>query len=166
MDDSTCMDKQTLALDALSNLTGRFCEKPDFAELMDLLLMTLCGQFSVGHAFALLFKPGSQSFNETFFATGRFKGNAGLRSLSGRPADWSCLIRDRRTHRAEDLEDSPCARSLSRVLNGAGVVLVSPLIHHGDFFGVIGLGERLTNTPYSPEDIETVSYTHLTLPTN
>jgi PAS domain S-box-containing protein len=154
MDDSTCINKQTLALDALSNLTGRFCEKQDFEELIDLLLMTLCGQFSVAHAFALLFKPSSQSLNETFFATGDFKGNARLRSLSDRPADWSCLVRDRKTCRAEELEDSPCARSLSRVLHGAGVILVSPLVHHDDFFGVIGLGERITGTPYSSEDMD------------
>ena len=154
MGDSTCIGKQTLALDALSNLTGRFCEKPDFEELINLLLMTLCGQFSVAHAFALLLKPSTQSLNETFFATGGFKGNAGLESLSGRPADWSCLIRDRQTRRAEDLEESPCARSLSRVLRGAGVVLVSPLIHTDDFFGVIGLGERITELPYSREDME------------
>jgi signal transduction histidine kinase len=154
MDDSACVDKQTLALDALSNLTGRFCEKPDFEELIGLLLMTLCGQFSVASAFALLFKPSSQSLNETFFATGDFMGSAGLKSLSGRPADWSCLVRDRKTRRARDLEDSPCARSLSRILQGAGVVLVSPLIHHDDFFGVIGLGERITNGSYSNEDMD------------
>jgi len=154
MGDSACIDKQTLALDALSTLTGRFCEKPDFEELIDLLLMTLCGQFSVAHTFALLLKPSSQSLNKTFFATGGFTANAGLESLSGRPADWSCLVRDRQTRRAEDLEDSPCARSLSRVLHGAGVVLVSPLIHNDDFFGVIGLGERITETPYSREDME------------
>ncbi len=154
MSDSACMDKQTLALDALSNLTGRFCEKPDFEELIDLLLMTLCGQFSVADAFALLLKPRSRSLNKTFFATGGFKGNAGLESLSGRPADWNCLIRDRQTRRAEDLEESPCARSLSRVLHGAGVVLVAPLIHNDDFFGVIGLGERITETPHSSEDME------------
>jgi len=154
MGDSSCIDKQTLALDALSNLTGHFCEKPDFEELIDLLLMTLCGQFSVAHAFALLLKPSSQSLNKTFFATGGFEGNGGLQSLSGRPADWSCLVRDRQTRRAEDLEDSPCARSLSRVLHGAGVVLVAPLIHNDDFFGVIGLGERITELPYSREDME------------
>jgi nitrogen-specific signal transduction histidine kinase len=116
--------------------------------------MTLCGQFSVAHAFALLLKPSSQSLNKTFFATGGFRDNARLQSLSDRPADWSCLIRDRRTRLAGDLEDSPCARSLSRVLRGAGVVLVAPLIHHDEFFGVIGLGERITETPYSREDME------------
>ncbi len=152
--DSPCMDKQTLALDALSNLTGRFCEKPDFGELIDLLLMTLCGQFSVANAFALLLKPNSQSLNKTYFATGSFSGHAGLDSLSGRPADWSCLIRDRQTRRAEDLAESPCALSLSRVLHGAGVVLVSPLIHSGEFIGVIGLGERITEMPYTPGDVE------------
>jgi len=152
--DSFCMDKQTLALDALSNLTGRFCEKPDFAELIDFLLMTLCGQFAVANAFALLLKPGSQGLNQTYFATGEFKEQPCPDLLSNRPADWSCLIRDRQTRRARDLEEYPCARSLSRVLQGAGVILVSPLINHDEFFGVIGLGERLTKIPYNSEDMD------------
>jgi PAS domain S-box-containing protein len=154
MDDSACIDKQTLALDALSTLTGHFCEKPDFEDLIDLLLMTLCGQFATADAFALLLKPSTLSLNETYFATGAFTDDAALESLSERPADWSCLVRDRQTCRARDLEDSPCALSVARVLQGAGVVLVSPLLHHDDFFGVVGLGERVTKLPYAKDDMD------------
>jgi hypothetical protein len=75
------MEKQILALDSLSKLTRQFCDKPDFEHLVDILLMTLCGQFSVADSFALLRKPNSQTINQSFFATGRFKSEVLLTSI-------------------------------------------------------------------------------------
>lgn len=148
------MEKQILALDALSKLTRQFCDKPDFERLIDVLMMTLCGQFSVADSFALLRKPSSQSLNQSFFATGRFTKNVILATLQITPDDWPAGPATRHVCRVDEFSHSSDPTALIPRLVSAGVTLICPLSHNDNFFGVIGMGDRVTGTPYTPEDMD------------
>jgi signal transduction histidine kinase len=148
------VDKQILALDALSKLTRQFCDKPDFERLIDVLMMTLCGQFSVADVFALLKKPSSYSLNQSFFATGRFKRDVMLASLQVASVDLEDTLRIGHVRKVSEFEPSSESTDLLPVLVSAGVNLVCPLIHNDTFFGIIGLGNRVTGKTYAQEDIE------------
>ena len=150
----TLVDKQVLALDALSKLTRQFCDKPDFERFIDVLMMTLCGQFSVADVFALLKKPSSHSLNQSFFATGRFKKDVMLASLQVAVADLQNTLRIRHVRKVSEIEPSSEWTHLLPVLVNRGVNLVCPLIHNDKFFGIIGLGKRVTGKAYAEEDME------------
>lgn len=148
------MERRILALDALSKLTRQFCDKPDFERLIDILLMTLCGQFSVTDSFALLRKPSSQVVRESFFATGRFKGEALLSSLQLVVDEWrqfSSRAGVSKVGGAEHLDQAP---RLISILVASGVKVVCPLYHEEELIGVIGLGDRVTDKGYEADDIE------------
>ncbi len=147
------LERQTLAFDALSKLTRQFCEHPDFEQLMDILLMTLCGQFSIADSFALLKKPSAQSLNKSFFATGRFRKDIMIPSLQVEREDWGQALAERRVRNIDEFDLVDEATDQIGILARAGVSLICPLIHSGKFFGVIGLGKRVTGTDCTEEDI-------------
>lgn len=53
-----------------------------------------------------------------------------------------------------ELESSSESARLGFILAECGVALVCPLSHNEEFFGIIGLGERVTKKPYDKEDLE------------
>lgn len=148
------MERQMLAFDALSKLTRQFCKHPDFGQLMDVLLMTLCGQFSTADSFALLKKPSAQSLNKSFFATGRFRKDILIPSLQVEREDWERALVEGRVQRIDEFELMDQSADQIDVLARVGVRLICPLVHSKKFFGVIGLGERVTGTAYLKEDVD------------
>ena len=147
---------QALALDSLSRLTRQFCEKPDFERLIEVLLMTFCGQFSVGDSFAILKKPSPQPEGHSFFATGHYRDNVLLTSTRLSHEDWAFFAQVDDVidlDRADDLGEK-C--EIINLLTQQGVRLVCPLVHDQSVFGIIGLGARLTGRDYSPRDIDLV----------
>ena len=153
-DDRQPMEKQILALDSLSKLTRQFCDKPDFEHLVDILLMTLCGQFSVADSFALLRKPNSQTVNQSFFATGRFKNEVLLTSIHLAPDEWGEFSTGTGVSRVVGSGQSDEPPRLISVLAECGVKVVCPLYHNDDLIGVVGLGNRVTEKGYESEDID------------
>ena len=147
------LERQILAFDALSKLTKQFCEHPDFEQMMDILLMTLCGQFSIADSFALLKKPSAQSLNRSFFATGRFRKDIMIPSLQVEREDWGRALTERRVQNIDEFDPVDEATDQINILAKVGVSLICPLIHSGKFFGIIGLGQRVTGTAYTEEDI-------------
>lgn len=148
------LERQTLALDALSKLTRQFCDKPDFEELISVLLMTICGQFSVADSFALLRKPRSHALSQSFFATGRFRNNVLLPSLQLTPNDWRHFSVSGLVWRAGRLRPLGESDQLISILEECGVTLVCPLIQSEDFFGIIGLANRVTGKPFEQDDVD------------
>ena len=112
----TPVDKQILALDALSKLTREFCDTPDFERLIDVLMLTLCGQFAVADVFALLRRPSLQSLNQSFFATGRYKRDVMLASLPVTAASHSARKKAFSRRRA-------CSATLSTKLTLSGIMV-------------------------------------------
>jgi two-component system NtrC family sensor kinase len=148
------MERQVLAFDALSKLTRRFCDRPDFEQLMDVLLMTLCGQFSIGDSFALLKKPSARSLNKSFFATGRFREDVLIPALQIGAERWMRTPAGRRVQTIEEFDLVDEAADQIAVLARVGVKLICPLVHSHKFFGIIGLGSRVTGAAYAEEDME------------
>jgi signal transduction histidine kinase len=148
------LERQILALDALSKLTRQFCERPDFEQLIDVLLMTLCGQFSTAESFALLKKPSAQSLNKSFFATGGFRKSILLASLPVEPGDWGCALGHRGAQRIGEAGTGGDTTAHVGLLTQAGVDVVCPLVHGRVFLGIVGLGAKVTGRPYADHDIE------------
>jgi signal transduction histidine kinase len=148
------LERQILAFDALSKLTKQFCDRPDFEHLMDILLMTLCGQFSIADSFALLKKPNAQSLNKSFFATGRFRKDIMVPSLQLEPEYWGKALAERRVQRIDEFNLVDEGTDQVGMLNRVGVSLICPLVHSDKFFGIIGLAQRVNQMPYTQEDID------------
>ncbi|MFH1314569.1 MAG: ATP-binding protein [Candidatus Eisenbacteria bacterium] len=149
----SCGERQILALDALSKLTRQFCDKPDFEQLISLILMTMCGQFSVADSFALLRKPGWQIWNNSFFATGKLTGNIRLGSLVLTPDDRERFAGEETVCRVARLASQGESDSIVSLLSESGVSVVCPLVHGDAFFGIVGLGERVTGKGYGEDDL-------------
>jgi two-component system NtrC family sensor kinase len=147
-------ERKLLALDALSNLTKQFCERPDFEQLIDVLLMTLCGQFSTADSFALLKKPSAQSLNKSFFATGRFRRDILIASLPIEAEDWGRALAERRVRHIEEFDIVDDTTDQIGFLARIGVSLLCPLVQSEKFFGIVGLGLRVTGTPYTGADTD------------
>lgn len=148
------LERQFLALDALSRLTRQFSEKPDFQKLIEILLLTLSGQFSVADLFALLHMPGSPSLKQSFFGVGVFKTNPSLALLELTPDHFLYFSQYGTVHQVRKLKSSPKMAKLSFILAECGVKLVCPLLHNDRLLGIIGIGHKLTQEPYEQEDID------------
>lgn len=148
------LERRLLALDALSKLARQFSEKPDFKQLVSVLLMTLCGQFSVGDAVAMLKKPRPGMCGQTFFATGRFRKQSALAELDVLMEDCAVIVGSRNACKLNDLDLSDRHSGIMPVLRECGVTLACPLVHDDDLLGIIGIGDRVNGKDYSQEDID------------
>ena len=148
------LERRLMALDALSKLARQFSEKPDFKHLMNLLLMTLSGQFSVGDAMAVLKRPRTGACGQTFFATGRFRKCGKLAEMDVSRDNCAPLMGGQRVCRVMDFDLSDRHSGLIPELTECGVNLVCPLVHKEDLLGLIGLGERVNGKAFSQEDAE------------
>ncbi len=147
-------EKSLLALDAIAKLTRQFADKPDFQQLVQTILFTLSGQFSLPDSFSILRKPGAPDQKVAFTATGKFSTNMLLKSLMLTPElGWYFLQHSSPNLVSEsDLQDA-CASHVA-ILRDCGVEVVCPLIHSDKLLGIIGLGKRVTKRPFAPEDIQ------------
>jgi signal transduction histidine kinase len=148
------LEKHTLALDALSNLTSQFCDKPDFEQLIDVLLMTLCGQFSVADSCAVLRKPITQSLGCSFFATGNLRSSTLLESLNLTAHDRDRFDGGSAVRRTSELASGGETDELVSILTQCGIEVVCSLIHGRKFLGIVGLGRRVTGKPYGQDDLD------------
>jgi signal transduction histidine kinase len=148
------LERRLLALDALSKLARQFSERPDFKHLMGVLLMTLCGQFSVGDAAAVLKRPRSGACGPTYFATGRFRKSAELASLDITKDACAALLGGQGSVKLQDLDLSDRHSGLIPTLRQNGVSMVCPLVHNEDLLGIIGLGPRVNGKAFSREDAD------------
>ena len=158
-------ERRLLALDALSKLAKQFSERPDFRQLMNVLLMTLCGQFSVGDTVAILKRPSSGTYGQTFFATGRFRRKSELARIDISSENCTVLLAGSDACKLQDLDLSDRHTGIIPALRECGVCLVCPLVHNDELLGLIGIGERATGGSLSQEDIDLlVSVVHTITP--
>ncbi|MBN2226226.1 MAG: GHKL domain-containing protein [candidate division Zixibacteria bacterium] len=148
------LDKQMLGLDALSKLARQFSNKPEFYQLIEVLLLTLSGQFSVADAFALLHKPGLKEAQHGFFGTGKYRNNPKMMNLELNDEQCRNMI-SRNEPKVVSGENVPdCCRSFFDFLEEVDAEIICPMVNNDKLLGVIGLGKRVTGKAFQPEDID------------
>jgi len=151
--DRLTMDKQLLAMDALSKLAKQYSSKPDFESLVEVLIMTLSGQFSVANAFAILFPPGHSPEDPFFYATGKFKNNHLLATLELTSEHHSYFVEHAAPQRVKELSDSGRVASLGFILSECETGLIVPLVHNNLLVGILGLGKKVNRKKYEDAEI-------------
>ncbi len=152
--DERHLEKQVLALDALSELTRQFASKPDFEELLNIILYTFSGQFGVGSCFISVRSPNSKKEKQAFSSIGKFKDKVSLELFGTPENDSEFFLKRTNAYRAEELEhnvSSPLAKSILEI---GSLKVIVPLIHDGRLTGLIGLGDKLNIAPYSDSELE------------
>ena len=147
-------EKSILALDAIAKLTRQFVDEPDFQQLVQTILFTLSGQFSLLDSFSIMRKPGVPDQEVVFTATGKFNTNMLLKSLILTPELYRYFLKHSSSSFASALDMQDVCPGHSTILRDCGVEIVSPLIHNDRLLGIIGLGRRVTKMPFTSEDIE------------
>jgi len=147
-------DKQLLALNALTELARKFSNQPDFYELVDTVVLTLAGQFSVTNAFAKLVQPGSSSSPQLFYATGRFKTEPLLEQLDISDAHTKYFLEKHHSQQVDQLSLSGPTANLAFLLSECGVRLVAPLLHDNRLIGIFGLGDKVNKKAFDPSEYE------------
>jgi len=75
-DDQPSLEKQVLALNVLSKLTKHFAANPDFKSLINVIMLSLSGQFSTPNSFISLWDPTTNFNKVIYFGTGKLRKNA------------------------------------------------------------------------------------------
>lgn len=155
--DHWSVDRQILALDALSKLAKQFSNKPDLEQLNEIMILTVSGLFSTPNACALIRQPGSKSPVPLFYATGRFRHDQLL--LSQELNDEHCEYFLEHSSPAEvvQLTQNASTAKLGFMLSECNVRVVVPLLHNDNLIGIIGLGDKVTGKPFGESDIELLS---------
>ncbi len=148
------MNKQFMAMDALSKLAKQYSNKPDFRSLIETLILTLSGQFSVANAFAILFPPGHSFRDPYFYATGKFKKNHLLVTLELSDDHNNYFINKTSPQHVTDISGSGSAANFGFILSECGVKLIIPLVHDNRLIGILGLGEKVNKKEYNDDEVE------------
>ena len=149
--------KQSLALDALSKLAQQFADKPQFNRLIEVLVLTLSGQFSSPNVFASVQRPGTRKSERLYFGTGRFKNHPMLASLEFSHSHRDYFVEHGAPLPVEQIDMTDRSSRLGFVLCECEVAVVIPLVHERRLIGIVGLGERVVRKPYHPYDMELMS---------
>ena len=151
---STIQERNILALDALSKLARQFSNKPDLHGLIDVLLLTLCGQFSVTSSFAMLLNPSSNKQRQIYFGTGRFKQSDLLSCLLLTEELEDYFTRSTGPQLVADLNLSGSLANYGYILQECGVHVVIPLIHDRKMIGLLGMGNRVAGKACTASDCD------------
>ncbi len=149
------VSKPVMALDALSKLTRQFADNPDFYHLIEILMLTLSGQFSVPSSFITVRNPLSQTEPTIAFSTGRFRTHPTIGAVSRVAVQDTFFQRHPRPSHVDDLltgESQSLSTTLMRLAE-AGVVLVAPLLHNHRLIGILGLGPKASGKPFEQDEI-------------
>jgi len=163
-DENMALHKKTLALDALSKLAQQFSNRPDFHELIDVLLLTLSGQLTAVNTFAAFYRPGAVSAEPVYFGTGKFKKNVPP-SLALDSEQRQFLQRSEEPLAVESLKPERCMMTLADELAAFGAKLIVPLVHKDELIGILGSGPRVSGKPFEETDIHLLTtLTHTVTP--
>ena len=132
--------RQFLALDSLLKLTSQFADKPDFHNLVQTMLLTLAGQFSVSNSMALMRNPSEADGKSFFTATGKFATNQLLQTLILTPEMNNHFIKSPAITILSQVELSGPCKNYGAILKEAGVELTCPLVHADKLIGLVGFG--------------------------
>jgi signal transduction histidine kinase len=150
--DQVAFERQTLAFQALSKLSRQFASKPDFGELMDLVLLTVSGQFSAPSAFAVLYSSQATATEARYYGCGRFRNHSTLIQL---------VQNERCSRHFENVTGilhlpTEVARvnkeDISSLLSNLSVRIVAPLWLQDRLFGLVGLGEKASRKNFDEHE--------------
>lgn len=150
------VQRQLLALDALSSLARQFASDPNFERFISTFLLTISGQFSANCA--SIFLPDA---SVSTGANGYFSASGALRCIED-SQEFIDLISAHSTALLElgcvrldgdQASPEPVGELLDR-LYGVGARMVATLHNGSDVIGLVGLSGKVTKQPYSNEDLE------------
>jgi two-component system, NtrC family, sensor kinase len=153
-DDRAPVDKQSLALDALSKLTLQFAQKPDCHQLLDVLILTISGQFAVSSAFAVVRSPGSRDELSLVVGSGRFKGQTQLARIVAceRLTEFFLINPEPLPVECSNLAETDA--EVQRIITDSGVKILAPLVHGDQFVGLLGLGPKVTRKELDSHEMD------------
>jgi len=136
-------DRQLLALDAMSKLANQFSNKPDFDKLISTLLLTLSGQFTVSNLFTILYRPGFHESKSAYFAFGKFKDNASLKSLKLTIGLRRYFLEFGNGSLIDEINTNDYEPKFKDILKKQQVEIICPIIHGDNLIGLMGMGRIL-----------------------
>ncbi len=148
------VSKPVMALDALSKLTCQFADNPDFRSLIEILMLTLSGQFAVPSAFITVRNPVSQAQPSVAFATGRFRNHEPLAAAARVAAQDLYFLHHPQPSRIKDLLAGNEAPTSVSKLGVYGVQTLAPLFHDHRMIGILGLGPKASQKPFENEELD------------
>lgn len=151
------LDRKTLVLLALSDLSRRFADNPDFGSLIELVLYTVSGQFSSTNAFAIMYNPSSVRRKPVELGTGKY-----------RDATWFSTLRDQNTcsllfegsnapRKIADLTQTDETATILEAFTDHQVAIAAPIMQGDKLIGIVGLGNMVTKRDFTTEDIGLLS---------
>jgi len=146
--------RQSLALTALSRLAEQFASRPGFGPLVEALVLTLSGQFSVPNAFALVQLPSSHEEESQYFGTGKLRNHEMLSTLELTHEHRDYFQNHAEPQRVEHFNMSDDTARLGFCLVECEISVLVPLVHSQRLIGIIGLGEKATRKQFVSEDME------------
>lgn len=152
--DSMSIDKNTLAMDALSELAKQFTEHTDIEKLLTNLLFTLSGQFSVNNAFVMILQEGDYTSKQFYYGIGKYKNNDLLESIDMNADIVEYFKKNNKPLTIDELDIQGKSTNIIYKLIEANVSIIGPLILNNKFLGLIALGERVTGRGFSVNDLE------------
>ncbi|MDD4050354.1 MAG: ATP-binding protein [candidate division Zixibacteria bacterium] len=147
-------EKSVLALDALATLTSQFADNRTLSGLVETLVYTVAGQFSVANAFVAVKNPDQRFGPAIIFGTGKFTGNQDLAQLDGAITAEAVLQSRLWPIQVESLHDDPTTRPLAAVWQAGGVHLVAPLFSGDNLIGIMGLGNKVGGRSFTESDLD------------
>ena len=147
-------DKHVLALDSLSKLTRQFANKPDFDELLEIILYTFSGQFAVGSCFITIRDPQSRVRTPVYKGLGKYKDRKSFELLGSPENDSGFFLKNMKAYRVEDLLGQIHQEVPKKILAEGNLKVLVPLMHGDVLLGLIGLGDILRNSEFEDSELE------------
>lgn len=153
-DENILIDKNALAMDALSKLAKQFTEDTDYNKLIGNLLYTLAGQFSVNNAFVIILKEGDYSSNQFYCGIGKYKNNELLKSIDVNNDLIEYFKNNNQPLSVDEINLDGKSENFIYKLHESNVCIISPLVLNNKFLGLISLSERVTGKDFESKDFE------------
>ncbi len=150
-------EKQLMALDALSKLTAKFSKSTDFGHLIQVLLWTLSGQFSIANSFAIVKRPGARDDSFLYLGTGKLMNSNALKEFELSREYQEYFVDNQSIRNVFELELPSHLAGFVFIASECGLELICPLVNNKRFLGVIGLGKKVTKEAIDKQEIELIS---------
>jgi nitrogen-specific signal transduction histidine kinase len=146
-------EKPLLAFDALSKITKQFAYESDLDSLLEIMLLSLSGQFSIPNSFVTLWQQNSDGNRNLYSATGVFKNNENIVRISN-STELRALIEDRNEPiDVITLQQCDGSNRFIGTLIESGIVLIAPLWYKGNLIGLLGFGSKANRKQLNKSDI-------------
>ena len=151
------IDKNILALDALSKLAKQFSENNDHETMLNNLLYTISGQFTVNNVFVIINQSSNFETKHFYQGIGKYKNNKILSSMHLSDEFIEFLLNHNFPQKIEMLEVDSNTGNIVYRMHEANVFVICPVILNNKFLGIIGVGERVNKKECTEEDCEIFS---------